>query len=347
MKEKVRSHKGLAKFKVIGQHEEWVRRLARSLVFDSNRAEDIVQQTWLEMFKRPPAEAGNLRGWLTVVVKNVARKMNRSDRNREKRERRSAKGEEIVEIASAKQDKDSLQKNILRAVESLDEPYRTTVRMRYFEELSPGEIARRTQSPLDTVYTRLRRGLAQLRAKLDKQYGDRSLWTTIAVSWIRPAKLKSVGALVAASVAVLAIPATLLLLGVPGTAAEKDHIAKTESSTTVMENDIPREHIPELPTPVPTETFLQTPLETPPELQAPSEDDPVAQSSSGGEGSETIDEPPAKQQTNQRVPTMMPTSKKPGESSGQPARPIKNGPKKSSKTFQPNVFGQGTGKIKN
>ena len=34
---------------------EWVRALARSLLADSNRADDVEQQTWLSAMRRPPA----------------------------------------------------------------------------------------------------------------------------------------------------------------------------------------------------------------------------------------------------------------------------------------------------
>lgn len=40
-----------------------IERLARRLVFDSSRAEDIVQATWLEALERPPRDGSNLRGW--------------------------------------------------------------------------------------------------------------------------------------------------------------------------------------------------------------------------------------------------------------------------------------------
>lgn len=53
----------------------------------------------------------------------------------------------------------------LRAgVAALPEPYRETVALRFFGELSLGEIADATGRPLNTVKTHLRRGLERLRA---------------------------------------------------------------------------------------------------------------------------------------------------------------------------------------
>ena len=58
-----------------------------------------------------------------------------------------------------------------RVVDELKEPYRETVRLRYFEELSYEEIAQRTQVPLGTVKVRLSRAKTLLSTIL-KEKGD-------------------------------------------------------------------------------------------------------------------------------------------------------------------------------
>ena len=55
------------------QHSEWVRQLARSLVHDANQADDVQQRTWLAALERPPADTRNIRGWLRQVLHNAAR----------------------------------------------------------------------------------------------------------------------------------------------------------------------------------------------------------------------------------------------------------------------------------
>ncbi|MFL5726395.1 MAG: RNA polymerase sigma factor [Chloroflexota bacterium] len=57
--------------------------------------------------------------------------------------------------------------DIRRAVASLDEPYRETISLRFFGELSLAEIAAETGRPLGTVKTHLHRGLLRLRTHLD------------------------------------------------------------------------------------------------------------------------------------------------------------------------------------
>jgi RNA polymerase sigma-70 factor (ECF subfamily) len=54
------------------------------------------------------------------------------------------------------------------AVAALKEPYRETVALRFFAELSLNEIAAATGRPLGTVKTHLHRGLARLREQLTR-----------------------------------------------------------------------------------------------------------------------------------------------------------------------------------
>ena len=156
-------------------HVDWVQRLGRSLVFDPSRAEDVVQATWLEALRNPPADGSNLRGWLLEVARNAARKLARGDSRRVQRERLVARAEEAASTAETVQ-RAALQRDVVDGVLGLAEPYRTVVLLRYFEDLSTAQIAQRLQRPRNTVQTQLQRGLARLREKLDRDYGDRVNW---------------------------------------------------------------------------------------------------------------------------------------------------------------------------
>ena len=57
--------------------------------------------------------------------------------------------------------------DVRAAVARLDEPYRETVALRFFGDLSLDEIAHQTGRPLGTVKTHLRRGLIRLRGAVD------------------------------------------------------------------------------------------------------------------------------------------------------------------------------------
>ena len=58
------------------------------------------------------------------------------------------------------------QRLVQAAVAALPEPYRETIALRYFGELSLAEIARTTGRPIGTVKTHVGRGLLRLRAVL-------------------------------------------------------------------------------------------------------------------------------------------------------------------------------------
>ena len=77
------------------RHGDFVRALARSLIRDEHRAEDIAQETWLAALRRPPATStrGALRSWLGVVARNLALKARRKDERRLKREYAAATSE--------------------------------------------------------------------------------------------------------------------------------------------------------------------------------------------------------------------------------------------------------------
>src|SRR6185436_1685098 len=77
------------------EHTAFLTRLARQLVGDEHRAEDVVQDACVRALEQPPREARSLRGWLAVVVSNLARNERRGAERRELRERDRAREERL------------------------------------------------------------------------------------------------------------------------------------------------------------------------------------------------------------------------------------------------------------
>jgi len=149
----------------------WVRALARELVpADPFLAEDVVQDTVLAALRRPPDGERSLGGWLATVVRNLARQNRRGDARRRARETDVARADAVPSTLDLVE-KLSAHRAVVEAVSALEEPYRTAVLLRYFEELSPPEIARAQGIPLATVKTRLARALDRLRERLDRGHG--------------------------------------------------------------------------------------------------------------------------------------------------------------------------------
>jgi len=156
-------------------HVHWVRRVARALV-RGDGADDVEQETWLSALRHPQRHDGDRRRWLSAVARNVVRKLARGTSRREAHESRAA--QEAARTGGEAPASDLLvaraqvQQRVAAAVLELAEPYRSTLLARYFEELPPAAIAAKLGAPVETVKTRLKRGLEQLRERLGKEIGE-------------------------------------------------------------------------------------------------------------------------------------------------------------------------------
>jgi RNA polymerase sigma-70 factor (ECF subfamily) len=154
----------------------FVRNLARSMLRDGNSADDVAQQTLLVAMQRPPRSARGLRTWLGSVVRSIARQNARGEDRRRRREASVARTESVPSAAEVLE-REALRGTVVRAVLALGEPARSTVLLRYYEDKSPREIARLQGVPVETVRTRIKRGLAELRRELDSRLGgERGGW---------------------------------------------------------------------------------------------------------------------------------------------------------------------------
>lgn len=156
-------------------HRSWVRALALALVGDEAGADDVTQETWLRSMRHPPRGDDGLKAWLYRVVRSVVLDWRRSEGRRSARERLAARGEATVSTEALVEQAD-LQRAVAAAVCELEEPYRETLLLHYFEGLPPRGVAARMGVPVETVRTRLKRGHDMLRGRLDRECGSRAKW---------------------------------------------------------------------------------------------------------------------------------------------------------------------------
>lgn len=155
-------------------HAGWLEALARRLVGDAS-ADDLVQEVWLQVARRPPYGVRSPRGWLASVLRSVNRRRLERAAARDDRERVTARAEalpsadELVGRAEA-------QRLLVTAVLELPTAERHAVLLYYFEGLSAAQIARRSDTPDSTVRQRIARGLERLRERLDARPGGRESW---------------------------------------------------------------------------------------------------------------------------------------------------------------------------
>ncbi|MHC4378045.1 MAG: RNA polymerase sigma factor [Planctomycetota bacterium] len=152
----------------------WLRSLARGLVRDEHLAEELAQDTLATALEQGPVEVRSVRAWLGRVLRNRAAENARSRANARDRESLVARGEafdgeELLERVRA-------QKHVAEALMELKEPYRSTLVLRFYENLPPRAIAKRQGVPVSTVKSRLQRGMDQLKSELDSRYGSRRQW---------------------------------------------------------------------------------------------------------------------------------------------------------------------------
>ena len=161
---------------LLRENERFVRSVARALVTDEHAAEDVVQETQLAHVRRGDLPTNAIRAWLGRVARNLAFRSRREAARRDRRERAAAR-DERVPSADEILERENLRRRVVEALLAVEEPYRSALLLRYYEDVPPREIAKRTGAPVETVRTRLKRGLERLRLRLDADHGgDRAAW---------------------------------------------------------------------------------------------------------------------------------------------------------------------------
>src|SRR6202522_304418 len=162
-------------------------RLLRYLLYlTSNReqAEDIFQEVWMRVLIRGGQFNGKARfdTWLFTVARNLVIDLRRKRTMSSLDEMFESSGDEDrpggIEIVAGRpspfdqcasgEDRDRLATALLQ----MEPLYREVLVLRFHEDLSLEEIANVTQAPLSTVKSRLYRGLASMKPKLQESYGS-------------------------------------------------------------------------------------------------------------------------------------------------------------------------------
>lgn len=159
------------------EHLDVLYRMAKHLVRDSHRAEDLVQETYLRAFRSAEGfdlQSFGMRPWLIRILHNV----HISKGQREKKQPQAVDDEHLdaasgtVSEALPTSFLDGMDDQLKRAFEALPDEYRTVMHLWAIEELSYKEIAEALDVPLGTVMSRLHRARQRLSEQL-KEYATR------------------------------------------------------------------------------------------------------------------------------------------------------------------------------
>ena len=144
-------------------------RTAVRLLGDGAKAEDVVQETYLQAWKSFArfTPGTNCRAWLFKILVNTIHHHRRNWFNL----RRVADSDEILErtaVCTGPVPERIARAEILRALTSLPADYRAAVLLADVDEFSYKEIAGILNVPLGTVMSRLSRGRKLLREQLSE-----------------------------------------------------------------------------------------------------------------------------------------------------------------------------------
>jgi len=138
--------------------------VALRVLGDTGAAEDVLQEIFLQLWKKPAAfdsARGSMGAWLSVIARN------RSIDALRKRKPETDVEDVVLSVETnfaENADRGRALVKIRTALSAMAAPQRSALEMAFFEGLTHTEIAEKTGEPLGTIKTRIRAGLLSLRA---------------------------------------------------------------------------------------------------------------------------------------------------------------------------------------
>jgi RNA polymerase sigma-70 factor (ECF subfamily) len=161
---------------LVARWEDRIRGACYRFLGSEEEARDVAQEAFLKAYRAIGGFKREARfsSWLYQIATNLCR-----DRLRRRRTRATVSLEEMEETGGAIAEtrpgadqrllQDDLARVVRRAIEALAEEQREVLILKEYEGLTFLEIAQALDVPVSTVKTRLYRGLAQLRQRLERE----------------------------------------------------------------------------------------------------------------------------------------------------------------------------------
>jgi RNA polymerase sigma factor (sigma-70 family) len=156
------------------QHHEELFRYAARFTGDADAAEDVVQEAFLRLWERPPADGGAIRAWLFRAATTIAIDAHRTRRRRQDLAEAGADrlpmAEQGLDPARAAEQSD-LRRRVRAALEHLEPRDRAVLLMRE-EGFAHREIADAVGTTTKSVGTMIARALEKLARHLELTESD-------------------------------------------------------------------------------------------------------------------------------------------------------------------------------
>ena len=150
------------------QYYSYVCMVIFKMINDGNKAEDIAQEVFLEVWKRRETLEINssLKGYIRKIAVNKTLNFIRSNKMKFEEDDGLAHIEDAQPQIQKTLEAEDLQKKINQAIELLPEKCRVVFAMSRFEELSYREISEKLQISVKTVENQVSKALKLLRQKV-------------------------------------------------------------------------------------------------------------------------------------------------------------------------------------
>jgi RNA polymerase sigma-70 factor (ECF subfamily) len=154
------------------RHSPMLFGLAVKILGDRVEAEDVLQETFVQMWKTAATfddQRGKPLAWFIMLTRSRAIDRLRSRKTRSRLADSVGKDESQIATATTPADDavaSEAQQTVRDALGKLPEDQRVPIEMAYFGGLTQFEIAQKLSQPLGTVKTRIRAGMTRLREQL-------------------------------------------------------------------------------------------------------------------------------------------------------------------------------------
>ena len=165
--ERVMSNDQTAMTDLFDRYGGLVYSVALRVLNDSAQAEDLMQDVFFQVWKKPDAFVqgrGSLGAWLAVVARNRAVDVLR-------RRKPSDSVDDVVLASSinlaSEVERTRMMDKVRTVLQGLPQEQKKSLEMAFFDGLTHAEIAEKTGDPLGTVKTRIRTALISLRKAVE------------------------------------------------------------------------------------------------------------------------------------------------------------------------------------
>ena len=144
--------------------------VARRVVRDPSRAEDVAQEVFLEVWRKAPSfddARGSAKTWIMTIAHRRAVDAVRRNESQKKYDGAAAPDEVVHDEPGDSLIKDEEHGAVRTCLETLTDLQLESVRLAYFNGYTYSEVATLLDKPLPTIKTRMRDGLIRLRDCLE------------------------------------------------------------------------------------------------------------------------------------------------------------------------------------